>query len=298
MKKIVVAGSGAALALLVWGMPAVQAQSQVQTGFKDCADVCPEMVRIAAGSFTMGSPVSEPGRFLDEEQHAVTIAAPFAAGKFDVTRGEFAKFVAETKYDAKGDGCVGSAGVIFAKTPRLDWENPGFMQTDRDPVVCVNWDDASAYVAWLSKKTAKPYRLLSEAEWEYAARAGSKTAYYWGDKPSSDAANTGADDCCDVLTAGKDQWAHTSPVGSFPPNAFGLYDMSGNVWQWTQDCFHSTFAVETASGGAYTKGPCELRMLRGGAWFFSPVLARSANRVWFTPENRYTVNGFRVARNL
>jgi formylglycine-generating enzyme required for sulfatase activity len=285
----------AAMALLTAQPRAVQAQTGAS--IKDCTDVCPEMVTIPAGRFVMGSPAGEKGRFLDEEQHAVTIAKPFLTSRYDVTRGEFAQFVAETHYDAKGSGCTGAAGVAFGTSPRLNWENPGFAQSERDPVVCVNWADAQAYADWLRKKTGKPYRLLTETEWEYAARAGTATAYPWGDAPSHDNANYGEDDCCAGLAAGRDQWMNTSPVGSFPANGFGLYDMNGNVWQWTQDCYHAGNSGGPADGAAWTDGDCDLRMLRGGAWFFSPVLARSANRVWFNPENRYVIIGFRVARS-
>jgi formylglycine-generating enzyme required for sulfatase activity len=296
VNKIVIAGFGLIAAVLLIAILASVADAQTDKGIKDCIDVCPEMVLIPAGSFTMGSPASEKGHFLDEEQHSVTVAKPFLLSKYDVTRGEFAKFVAETHYDAKEAGCTGAAGVAFGTSPKLNWESPGFTQTDRDPVVCVNWADAQAYVDWLSKKTGKPYRLPSEAEWEYAARAGTTTAYPWGNAPSHDNANYGEDDCCAGLVSGKDQWMNTSPVGSFPANGFGLYDMNGNVWQWTQDCYHASASGGSADGAASTAGDCDLRMLRGGSWFFSPVLARSANRVWFNPVNRYVIIGFRVAR--
>lgn len=296
MNRIVIAGFGFVAAMSLIAALTSVADAQADKSIKDCADVCPEMMPIPAGSFTMGSPASEKGHFLDEEQHAVTIARPFLVSRYDVTRGEFAKFVAETHYDAKGSGCTGAAGVAFGTSPKLNWESPGFTQTDRDPVVCVNWSDAQAYVDWLSKKAGKLYRLPSEAEWEYAARAGSTTAYPWGNTPSHDNANYGEDDCCAGLVSGKDQWMNTSPVGSFPANKFGLYDMNGNVWQWTQDCYHASTGGGPADGGAWTTGDCDLRMLRGGSWFFSPVLARSANRVWFNPVNRYVIIGFRVAR--
>jgi formylglycine-generating enzyme required for sulfatase activity len=219
------------------------------TVFRDCPD-CPEMVVVPAGSFTMGSSAEEKSwaashggsvyAVADEApQHQVSLPS-FALGKYDVTRGEYAAFARETGYPA-GDGCGrGRAMSKYEKDPKSSWENPGFKQTDRDPVVCVSWQDAKAYVAWLNEKTghAAAYRPPSESEWEYAARAGTTSEFWWGDDVNGAPshawfrANSGVTACRGLFCVG----GQTHPVGAKPPNAFGLYDMAGNVWQWTEDC--------------------------------------------------------------
>ena len=201
--------------------------------FRECAKDCPEMVVIPAGEFMMGSPASEKGRYTNEgPQHTVMIAKPFAVSKFDVTFADW-------------DACVSVGGC-----PQVS--DSGFGRGTR-PVINVSWDDAQQYVAWFSKMTGKPYRLLTEAEWEYAARAGSTTAYFWGDEIGKGNAN-----CAGCGS----QWDNrqTSPVGSFKPNAFGLYDMAGNVWQWVQDCYHGNYDGAPTDGSAWTIGDCSRRV--------------------------------------
>ena len=239
--------------------------------FRDC-DQCPEMVTVPAGSFRMGSAASEAGRSQDEgPQHEVRIAKPFAVGRFEVTFDEW-------------DACVAAGGCNYL---------PGDSVLDRGkrPVINVSWDDAQAYVAWLSKKTGQSYRLLSEAEWEYAARAGTTTRYPWGNEPGSNRAN---------FTLSRSQWdsKQTAPVGSFEPNAFGLHDMIGNVWEWVQDCWNESYGGAPADGSAWGAGDCGRRVLRGGSWDDFPEAARSANRSRVEPGNRYYRFGFRVARTL
>lgn len=258
--------------------------------FRDCSD-CPALRIVPAGSFVMGSPDAEPGRQAAEgPQHRVTIARPFALAVHDVTRAEFARFVAETGYRTD--------------TSRCDWRDPRSRgqrldQAPDHPVVCVSQDDAHAYVNWLSRKSGKPYRLPSEAEWEYAARAGSATIRPWGDGISRDFANYGADSCCAPFAAGRDRWVYTSPVGAFPPNRFGLFDMLGNVWQRTEDCGHDDYAAAPADGSAWISGgDCTRRMVRGGAWFHPPELVRSAARAADPADFRHADIGFRVARSL
>jgi formylglycine-generating enzyme required for sulfatase activity len=206
----------------------------------------PEMVRIAGGSFMMGESGS---------QRQVSIAA-FEAGKYDVTFDQY-------------DACSNAGACPRAADP--SWGRHG-----DHPVVNVSWNDAQAYVRWLSGQTHRTYRLLTEAEWEYAARAGTTTAYYWGDDVGSNHANCAA---CGS------QWDNrsTSPVGSFAPNRFGLYDMAGNVWQWVQDCDDSA---------------CSVRVLRGGSWDLNPEGLRSAGRHYKLPSFRSYDVGFRVARTL
>jgi len=224
---------------------------QARKSFRDCAE-CPEMVVIPGGRFTMGSPKDEPGHFYSEwPQRQVTIHQ-FAAGKFDVTRGEWASFVKATNRTTP-DGC-GFSGFPEKDEARASWRKLGFPQDDQHPVVCVTWEDAQDYAQWLSQRTRHRYRLLSEAEWEYAARAGTSTPYPWGTNASHDYANYGTEKCCgDGLALGRDKWVYTSPVGSFPPNAFGLYDMNGNVLQFVQDCFSPSYTGLPTDGSAYQK---------------------------------------------
>jgi formylglycine-generating enzyme required for sulfatase activity len=256
--------------------------------FRDCAD-CPLMRVVPAGTFLMGSPDREAGRQpVEGPQHRVTIARPFAIGIFDVTRAQFAAFA-----DATG----------HASDPKCDWRSPKVRgqpinQGDNDPVVCVSDHDAHAYTAWLSAKTHHSYRLPSEAEWEYAARAGARGPRPWGDANARDFANYGADQCCAPFAAGRDRWLYTSPVGSLRPNAFGLYDMLGNVWQRTEDCGHEDYSGAPTDGSAWVSGgDCSTRIVRGGAWFASLDQLRSAVRAADPAEFRKNDIGFRVVRS-
>jgi formylglycine-generating enzyme required for sulfatase activity len=239
--------------------------------FKECPN-CPEMVVLPPGSFTMGSPPGERGHNDNESpQHNVTIAKPFAVGKFDVTFDEWAACVA-------GGGCDGY------KPPDQGWGR------GRRPVI-VDWYDAKNYVTWLSKTTGKTYRLLSESEWEYAARVGTTTAYYWGDNVGTNNAN------CESCGS---QWdkQQTAPVGSFSPNQFGLYDMAGNVDQWVEDCFNDSYDNAPADGSAWTSGDCKNRIVRGGDFYSEPVAIRSASRGRLPANAQWQFLGFRVARPL
>ena len=209
--------------------------------FKEC-EGCPEMVVVPAGSFIMGSPVGEQLRGLNEgPQHRVTIAKPFAVAKFHVTRDQFATFVDETGFAPETSCWIFENPNSLVHRKDRSWRNPGFAQDGTHPAVCLSWDDAKRYVAWLSAKTGKNYRLLTEAEWEYAARAGSTTQYSYGnDAKDICRYGNGLDQTGKREIAGYPSWmtfscsdgyAYTSPVGSFAPNAFGLYDMHGNAWQ-------------------------------------------------------------------
>ena len=205
------------------------------------------------------------------------------------------------------DGCFVWTGAGFDKDPAKDWRNPGYAQDDTHPVVCVSWEDASAYARWLGEKTGKAYRLLTEAEWEYAARAGTATARFWGDdaKRSCDNAN-GADLAAKAEVPGAADWpvaacndrfAYTAPVGSYRANAFGLHDMLGNVWEWTQDCWNANYSGAPADGSAWATGDCSLRAVRGGSWEDAPVGLRAAYRVGSPTVIRVYIRGFRVARS-
>jgi formylglycine-generating enzyme required for sulfatase activity len=242
--------------------------------FRECAKDCPEMIVVAAGEFLMGSPATEKGRFRDEDpQRRVMIARRFAVSKFDVTFADW-------------DACVSVGGC--PQEGRAKDEGWG---RDTRPVINVSWDDAQQYVAWLSKMTRKPYRLLTEAEWEYAARAGSTTAYYWGDEIGKQNAN------CNGCGSEWDN-RQTSAVGSFKPNAFGLYDMAGNVFQWVEDCYHGNYDGAPLDGSVWIAGDCRDRVARGGSWFHTPGILRSASRDQSATDSRFDNLGFRVARTL
>jgi formylglycine-generating enzyme required for sulfatase activity len=294
---------------------AIAASSPSIVTFHDCAG-CPEMVVIPAGSFIMGSPADEPGFFMIEGPQRRVSIRQFAAGKFDVTRGEWAAFVLATKRFTPA-GCAWSPS--YKGEADASWQHLGFAQDATHPVVCVSWDDAQEYVRWLTQRTGRTYRLLTEAEWEYAARAGTTTPYPWGSAASHENANYGLDKCCGTgLASGRDRWVYTSPVGSFPPNAFGLYDMHGNVLQWVQDCFAPSYDGLPADGSAFETvlqlkltgdlsemsgtNSCAYRMLRGGDWGDPPAMIRSAFRNFGPPPGALVQGtggaGFRVATDV
>jgi formylglycine-generating enzyme required for sulfatase activity len=237
--------------------------------FHECATDCPELIIVPAGEFLMGSPPTEANRFSNEgPQHKVTIGYPFAVGKFDVTFAEW-------------DACVSVRGC--PSRAASGWGR------DKQPVIFVSWDDAKVYAAWLSMMTGKGYRLLTEAEWEYAARAGTTTVYFWGDEIGKGNAN--CNDC-------GSRWGglQPSPVGSFKPNAFGLYDMVGNVFQWVEDCYSNYGGAPT--DGSAIGGECDYRVIRGGAWDNAGKDLRSAGRRGTAPDLRSDGLGFRVGRTL
>lgn len=245
--------------------------------FKDC-DVCPSMVVIAPGSFVMGSPSSESEHKANEEpQHSVSINYSFAVGKFEVTFAEW-------------DACVAAGGC----THRPD--DAGWGRGTR-PVINVNWDDAQSYVRWLQQKTKKPYRLLNEAEWEYVARAGTTTPFTLGSTINTDQANFDGNYTYNGSSKGSYR-QKTVPVGSFSANPFGLYDLAGNVWEWVQDCYQADFKNAPTDGSAIDSNNCSARAFRGGSWDSTPVGLRSAYRYSYPPDKRYTILGFRIARNL
>ena len=260
------------------------------TKFRDCPE-CPEMVVVPSGSFQMGSPPSEEGRVDNEGPgHRVTIGYRFAVGKYEVTLREFARFV-EATGRSMGNACRTYVGRKWERRSGRHWRHPGFGQTDAHPVVCVDWEDARAYVRWLSRKTGHRYRLLSEAEWEYAARAGTTTRYSWGDGIGRNRANCGG---CGSRWDGR----QTAPVGSFAANGFGLYDVHGNVWEWVADCWNNSYRGAPSDGSAWESGNCGRRVLRGGSRLDRPRYLRSAYRFGFGTGHRLYYIGFRVARTL
>ena len=239
--------------------------------FKECANGCPVMIVIPAGKFIMGSPENESDRNATEgPPHEVMIAKPFAVSKFEVTFEEW-------------DACVAAAAC-----PRV----PDRWGRGEMPVINVSWGNAKQYVGWLSQLTGKEYRLLTEAEWEYAARAGANTRYSWGDDPGMGNAN------CDGCGS---QWdlQQTAPVGSFKPNGLGLYDMHGNVWEWVEDSWHENYEVAPTDGSAWLGGgDPSFRVVRGGSWRNESELVRAAVRFRRHANVRFDTLGFRVARTI
>ena len=250
-------------------------EKHVGETFRDCTD-CPEMVVLPEGSFMMGSPPDEKGRDRDEgPQHRVEIGYSLAVGRFEVTVAEW-------------DACAAdrSCDKITNRRP-----------TDDHPVIDVSWKQAQAYLAWLKRKTGEDYRLLTEAEWEYAARAGTTTAYYTGSSISENEATYG------IESSGK---VKTSPVGSYRPNAFGLHDMHGNVWEWVADCYRHrpshqgapSYEGAPSDGSAWISDYCDDRVMRGGSWDAYQQYLRSASRQYLSPNYGYYNIGFRVARTV
>ena len=253
----------------------LEAERALEPGksFRECAKDCPDMIVVPAGEFMMGSPTTEKGRYGSEgPQHKVALTRSFAVSKFPVTFEQW-------------DACVAVGGCGSYRPADLGWGRA------TRPVIYVNYDHAQNYVAWLSRMTGKTYRLLTEAEWEYAARAGTTTAYSWGDDIGK--GNASCNGC-------SSQWdsRQTSPVGSFKPNAFGLYDMNGNVWQWVQDCYVGSYNGAPTDGSARTSGDCSTRVLRAGSYDFNPRDIRSAIRVGYPVVYLYFNLGFRVGRTL
>jgi formylglycine-generating enzyme required for sulfatase activity len=225
----------------------------------------------------------------------------FAAGRYAVTRGEFGAFVQSKGYKTEaelGNGCFVYTDKWETQADK-SWRNVGFSQGDDHPVVCVSWNDAKAYVQWLSEKSGKEYRLLTEAEREYAARGGTSTAFWWGDSISVGQANY--DGNYTYNGSAKGEWRRaTVAVNTFKANPFGLYNVHGNVSEWVEDCFHDNYSGAPVDGSAWTTncGGTIRRVLRGGSWGSFPVVLRSANRIRNAPDYRYSDDGFRIARTF
>ena len=240
--------------------------------FRDCAE-CPELVVVPKGTYMMGSPSWESGRGGDESPvHRVTIGRPFAVGVYEVTFGEW-------------DACESGGGCGGYRPSDRGWGR------GRHPVINVSWEDAQAYVEWLSRKTGEAYRLLSESEWEYVARARTTTRYWWGDGIGRNRANCSG---CGSRWDGR----QTAPVGSFSANGFGLYDVHGNVWEWVEDCWNRSYAGAPSDGSAWESGDCSVRVVRGGSWVSLPRLLRSADRRRNSTGYRDDHAGLRIARTL
>jgi formylglycine-generating enzyme required for sulfatase activity len=291
------------------------------------------MLRIPAGEFVMGSeepieslqkayPLAEKYRLenLSDEApaHKVRITRAFYMGATEVTVGQFRQFVAQSGYvpesiadgtggygyNAQYDASKSKRGDAFeGRDVRYSWQNPGFAQTDTHPVVNVTWGDAQALAAWLSKKEGRSYHLPTEAQWEYAARAGTTTRYHCGDDPQCllQVANTFDESskpqwpqfAANALN-GNDGYAFTAPVASFAPNAFGLYDMHGNAWEWTQDLYGEDYYAKSPVNDPQGPQVGEIYVRRGGSWHTWSLYARSSYRNWNTPQTRYTLVGIRL----
>jgi len=312
---------GVAMTLAAWTTLAGPALAQALAPggvLRDCAQ-CPELVVVPPGLFLMGASAGEEeselvppeARRRSQPITQIAIAQAFAIGRYPVTRGEFAAFVAATGHRAEG-GCF---TLSYARDPpqlfeeSRGWRSPGFAQTDRHPVVCVNRADAHDYAAWLTRLTGRPYRLASEAEWEHAARAGTTAARYWE-------ATRG--EACDYANVADrtftremglpmhpryffpcaDGYAETAPVGSYRPNGFGLYDMLGNVWQWVEDCRNISYDGRPVDASPWRDGDCTRGMVRGGSWYAQRWSVRAGYRGSNTPGDRDSNIGFRIARSL
>ncbi len=284
--------------------------------FRDC-ERCPAMVELPGGLFLMGT--AEADRLIDPRtgkpakndhpQHEVTVPS-FAIGKFEVTVEEYRAFVAATGHRSTG-GCMEfSTPNSFTTTTDVDWDAPGFEQAADAPVGCVSFFDALAYADWLSELTGEPYRLPTEAEWEYAARAGATTPYYWGDDPMlaceyANVRSPGAD-AISVRQAEADRAngfpcddgiVHSAPVGSFKPNAFGLHDMQGNAWEWVADCIHKDYRGAPADGSAWLDDtPCQFGVIRSGSFLNLVERSSATVRAGRPRSGRATNMGFRIAK--
>jgi formylglycine-generating enzyme required for sulfatase activity len=292
----------AALGVAISAAAPAFAQERNDREFQECTN-CPVMVGIPAGRFVMGSPANEPGRFDNEgPQHVVSVRA-FALGKFDVTSEQFRNFLEAAHYQPAPCNKILNLGWHVLDDGRA--VAPDEAEPLRWPAVCLDWRDADAYIVWLNSKVkaarpelAKrtgPYRLPSEAEWEYAARAGTTTARWWGS-----AIGTGNANCNGCGSKWDD--SDLSTVEKFRPNPLGLYGMLGNAWQWTADCWHKSYAGAPANGAAWTEKDCAKYVLRGGSWDNVPVFIRSAARTGSLADggefDYSSLAGFRVARDL
>ena len=268
--------------------------------FRDCP-TCPLMKVLAAGDFQQGTPAGADALAFEMPQHKVSIAHAFAAGVYDVTVGEYSQFVAATGVGA--NGCTTYDGA-WRVTPTVTWRNAIESQTSSHPVSGVSWQDAKDYAAWLSHTTHQTYRLPSASEWEYAARAGSAAPVPWTTPAEACSFANVADQTAAQHYRGwkvlpcADEFVQSAPVGSFKANAFGLYDMLGNVFQWTEDCWTDNYQGAPIDGSAQSAGDCTQHELRGGSWFTQPDFIRTSYRNRFEGNYRSTSIGFRLIREM
>jgi len=282
--------------------PQPQPAAQAPAAKTKACQNCPAMVSIPAGSFMMGSPSSEDGRQDNEgPQTRISIRA-FSIGKYPVTRGQFAEFIQATGYKPAQRCHAEASPGKFEDTNKANWTNPGFDQTDQDPVVCVSWNDANAYVHWLAQGTGKAYRLPSESEWEYAARGGATTSRYWGNDEDEACAYANVSDKSAKrkypgwkVSGCDDGYTYTSPVGKFKPNKFGLYDMLGNVKELVAGCITDSIS-QIPTDGSVGNEDCDNHPVRGSSWEAYPTVMRLADRQWTKSSDEAGFHfGFRVA---
>ncbi len=289
------------------------ADNSIKTGatFKDCRD-CPELLAVAPGSFIQGMDSGPPERY-EGRPHKVTIAYRFAVGRTEVTTGQFREFVAATGYKA-GANCKVWDGKAPVPMAGADWANPGYGRpaADNEPAACVSWDDAKAYVAWLSKKTSKPYRLLSESEWEYVERPGGTGRFAWGDDPDEACITANVADASTkdlkppfyprpfVPANCNDGFPAIGVAGALKPNKLGLFDMTGSLWEWVEDCYVMPYPEDTPTDGKPYVGPqgCDHRVAKGGGW--GTTIERQRPTFRFSDPAPFVsqIYGFRIARNL
>jgi len=286
--------------------------------FNDCP-ACPRMVVVPAGTFTMGSPASEPERAKNEDPQRTVSVPSFAISETEVTRAQYAAFAKDTGR-ITGGGCNTVGQGEWNHDAGASWTDPRFPQGDDHPVVCVSWQDAEDYAAWLARKTGKDYRLPSESEWEYAARGGTTTAYFWGANVDDGCGSANFGDRSLVrgvpgmlevvrkdlasghmrarLAGCDDGGVFTTAAGRYAANPFGLRDMTGNAWEWIEDCYEDSFDTLPLDGKARTRDDCAWRIVRGGSWDDYPTDVRSASRHQVPPTSKRDDGGFRVARGL
>ena len=260
------------------------------------------MVVLPPGEYLMGSPDTEADRREHEgPQRLINLTDKFAVSRFEITHRQFGAFVTDASY-MPANNCMVWTGVRGGEQiPEKNWQDPNFEQSDDSPAVCISWMDAKSYVSWLANKTGKPYRLLSESEWEYAARAGTTSRYSFGDSPENICDYGNVPDRTAELSAGGWYWkfvacddgygAQTSPVGSYKPNAFGLYDMHANVWEWVEDCYQKSFEGGPIDGSAWITDHCTGRVVRGGSLSAPIDNSRSAARFIGIGESRNQEKG-------
>ena len=287
---------------------AAAAEGGSQASFRDC-DQCPEMILVRAGEFVMGAEGGEEGR-PEGPPRTVRVERDFAMGKYEVTNAQFEDFVSATGYEVT-PGCRGKFDGEWQNHPETNWADLRLGQESEPehPVACVSWLDARAYVDWLARISGRPYRLPTEAEWEYAARAGSPGAFTWGEDPGPacehanvyDASAAPVHDFDWQAADCDDGYPTLAPVGMFRPNAFGLHDVAGNVWEWVEDCYVEPYTAELPKDGsaiAVPPGQCERRSVRGGSWITRPDRQRLTFRGRDPEDIHYTFFGLRVARSL
>ena len=304
-----------AIILIIWlshPVPTLAEASKVTvfSKFEDCGS-CPEMIVIPSGRGVIGSTQAELGsRPTERPRHFIAIREAWAVSRFPVLRGQFEDFIRETEY-RYGRGCWAERGGQWALFEDRSVVKPGFPQNDRHPAVCISWADAKAYVKWLSSKTGKKYRLLTEREREYVSRAGTRGAYWWGNTVRPELANYDKRDRKAVSEGiAESQYAPNTadrganvPVGTVtvdthPPNPWGVFQVHGNIGEWTEDCWKRNYRKNSGDASAIRDGDCARRVLRGGGWSYWPSDIRAAYREAAPMSDRYSHVGFRVARSI